>query len=63
MPREWNTPVREPFNPVILQCLRAVDTHMQLFFKTRDPWHLEQAQLLRGYVAGLKTWIHREEGR
>lgn len=59
--REWNTPVREPWNGLIKQALQAVDRHNCLFFDSGDGWHLQQAQVLRDYVAGLKTWIHKEE--
>ena len=61
MPREWNTPVREPFNAVIHQCLQAIDAHTRLYFVSSDAWHLHQAQVLREYVARLKTWIHQQE--
>lgn len=63
MPREWNTPVREPWNGPIHSILKAIDTHMDLYLKTGNKWHLEQADFLRNYVSGLKTWIHREEKR
>lgn len=59
--REWNTPVREPWNVLIQQALQAVDRHNRLYFATSDRWHLQQAQILRHYVAELKTWIHRQE--
>lgn len=59
--REWNTPVREPWNVLIHQALQAVDRHNRLFFTTGDRWHLHQAQTLRDYVAELKTWIHEQE--
>ena len=60
--REWNTPVREPWNPVIYQLLKAIDTHTQLYLRSGDVWHLHKAQALRVYVSELKTWIHSEEG-
>lgn len=59
--REWNTPVREPWNVLIHQALQAVDRHNRLYFATGDRFHLQQAQILRHYVAELKTWIHRQE--
>lgn len=59
--REWNTPVREPWNGLIKQALNAVDRHNVLYFDSRDPWHLSQAQVLRAYVADLKVWIHQQE--
>jgi hypothetical protein len=30
--------------------------------ETGDPWHEEQAQILRKYVKDLKVWIHKQEG-
>jgi hypothetical protein len=59
--RTWNNPTREPWNPVIHHCLKAIDHHNALYFQTRDPWHLEKAILLREYVHELKTWINRTE--
>ena len=63
MAREWNTPIREPWNPVIKKCLDAIDEHNQQYMKTGDDWHLSQAETLRNYVSDLKTWIHQQEGR
>lgn len=62
MPREWNTPKREPWNPVIKKCLDAVDLHTRLHLETGDSWHEEQCIILRKYVKDLKVWIHKEEG-
>lgn len=59
--REWNTPVREPWNSFIHQALQAIDRHNSHWFATRDPQHLKQAELLREYVSTLKTWIHTQE--
>ena len=61
--REFNTPIREPWNPVIKKCLDAVDEHIRLHMKTGDVWHLSQAEILRNYVKDLKVWIHKQEGR
>ena len=61
MPREWNTEVREPWNPVIKSCLNAIDYHISFYVLTNDPWHFCQAQKLRDYVAELKTWIQSQE--
>lgn len=61
MPREFDTPIRQPWNPVIKKCLDAVDTHVKLHLYTGDAWHLSQAEILRKYVRDLKTWIHLEE--
>jgi len=59
--RTWDTPTREPWNPVIKQCLNAIDEHMRLHFQTGNTWHADQAETLRKYVLGLKVWIHSEE--
>lgn len=61
MPREWNTPKREPWNSPIHNILKAIDNHTQEYFKSGDTWHLQKAQLLREYVSELKTWIHKVE--
>ena len=61
--REFNTPIREPWNVLIHQSLQAIDRHNRLWFDSGEDWHLQQAQVLRDYVAGLKTWIHREEAK
>ena len=61
MPREWNTPIREPWNPVIKSCLNAIDEHIKNYVKTGDEWHLSQAKVLRNYVKDLKVWIHKQE--
>ena len=63
VPREWNTPTREPWNPVIHQLLHAVDHHNQQLFMTGDRWHADKAEQLRQYVRELKSWIHQQEGR
>ena len=59
--RTWNTPVREPWNPVIKQCLNAIDYHIDLYLKTNHVWHLYQAERLREYLHELKNWILSEE--
>jgi hypothetical protein len=59
--RTFNTPLREPWNPIVYQCLRAVDCHNTQYFLTGNAWHLKQAELLRHYVRGLKDWIREEE--
>jgi hypothetical protein len=61
MPREWNTPVRECWNAPIHQILKAIDNHTRFYMTTGDPWHANQAEVLRRYVAELKDWIHYEE--
>lgn len=59
--RTFNTPLREPWNPIVYQCLRAVDCHNEQYFLTGNVWHLEQSELLRHYVRSLKDWIREEE--
>ena len=59
--RTFNTPLREPWNPIVYQCLRAVDCHNSQYFLTGNVWHLEQSELLRQYVRSLKDWIREEE--
>ena len=61
MPREWDTPIRSPWNTPIHNILKAIDNHTQQYLRTRDEWHLRQADLLREYVEDLKTWIHEQE--
>jgi hypothetical protein len=61
VPREWATPVRADWCPLIHQSLQAIDRHNALWFASSDPYHLQQAQVLREYVARLKTWIHQQE--
>ncbi len=60
--RTWNTPLREPWNPVIKACLNAIDEHMRQYIATGERYHLAQAQTLRDYVSALKDWIHAQEG-
>ena len=61
--RDFNTEVRAPFNGPISHILKAIDAHTALYLKGGGVWHLEQAQVLRGYVRGLKEWIKAEEQR
>jgi hypothetical protein len=61
MPREWSNSTRDPWNAPIHNILKAIDNHNEEYFKSGDNWHLEKAELLRTYVAELKTWIHKEE--
>jgi len=61
--REWDTPVREPWNPLIYQCLKAIDRHMAAYLATGSTWHAIKAQELRRYVAELKDWICLQEDR
>ena len=57
MPREFNTPYSESWNAPIHQILKAIDNHNQEYFKTKNIWHLEKAQVLREYIRELKNWI------
>jgi hypothetical protein len=59
--RTWNTPIREPWNPVIKHCLNAIDYHIDLYVKTGHTWHLDQAEILRVYLLELKNWIIQQE--
>jgi hypothetical protein len=59
--RTFNTPLREPLNPIIYQSLRAIDWHNAQFFRTMDHWHLEKAAIIRQYVTELKAWIYAQE--
>lgn len=61
--RTFNTPLREPLNPIIYRLLQAVDWHNKQYFQDLNPWHLEQASILRTYVSSLKDWIHGEENK
>jgi hypothetical protein len=59
--REWDTPLRQPWNPVIAQLLKAIDLHVACFLTTGEIWHLTQAQELRRYVVALKEWLRAQE--
>jgi hypothetical protein len=59
--REWDTPVREPWNPLIKECLNAVDRHVAFYLASGDERHLSQAETLRKYVRELKNWICTSE--
>lgn len=59
--REWDTPVRGPWNVLIHQALRGVDRHNAELLRTGDPRHAIMAAQLRQYVVDLKTWIHQQE--
>jgi len=61
--RSWNTPTREPWNPVIKHCLNAIDNHTRIYIETGDSWHFDQAETLRAYVSDLKGWILQQEGK
>ena len=55
--REWNTPVRSPWNALIKEALQAVDRHNAAQLSGGDVRHAALAQALRIYVAELKDLI------
>lgn len=57
MAREWNTPLRAPWNGVIKTALDTVDKHNDHYFQSHDTRHLIAADLLRTYVVYLKDLI------
>jgi hypothetical protein len=59
--RTFNTPLREPLNPIIYQSLRAIDWHNAQYFLSMDQWHLKKAAIIRQYVTELKAWIYEQE--
>jgi hypothetical protein len=59
--RTFNTPLREPLNPIIHRLLQAIDWHNSRYFASGDEWHLEKAEFLRSYVRELKDWIKKQE--
>lgn len=61
MAREWNNPVRQPWNGMIKNALDAVDQHNDYYFRSKNTKHLESAEYLRKYVRSLKDWIKEEE--
>lgn len=61
--RDFNTPHRQQWNGPIHHIIKAIDEHNVQYFKTGNIWHLQQAELLRKYIHGLKMYIHRQEGK
>ena len=61
MAREWNNPVRAPWNSAIKTALDAVDRHNEHYFKTNNIKHLIAAEQLRQYVRLLKNILVEEE--
>jgi len=59
--RTFNTPLREPLNPIIHRLLQAVDWHNSQYFKDGNLWHLEKADIIRQYVRELKAWVYEQE--
>jgi hypothetical protein len=63
MSRTFNSPHRDSWNAPIHNILKAIDNHTHEYFESGDEWHLQKAQELRKYVAELKEWIHKTEGK
>jgi chromosome segregation and condensation protein ScpB len=61
--REWNTPIREPWNPLIKEALKAIDRHEALYREGGLGLHCVAASQLRSYVSTLKDWIHSAEAK
>ena len=61
MPREWDNPIRKPWNPKIKSILDTIDIHTQMHLESGDNFHWTQAEVLRKYLLELKTWIHSQE--
>lgn len=61
MPREWDNPIRKPWNPKIKSILDTIDIHTQMHLESGDNFHWAQAEILRKYLLELKTWIHSQE--
>ena len=59
--REWSTPIREPWNPLIKECLSGIDRHNCRYLMTGDRRDAALAGMLRKYVAELKALIHELE--
>lgn len=63
MTREWDTPVRGPWNSLIKEALAGIDRHEALYRATGLGGHARSAALLRNYVTELKDWIYAEEAQ
>lgn len=61
MPREWTTEAREPWNGLLREALHGIDRHTEAWLRTRDPFHLAQARLLRRYLEQQKAWLLARE--
>jgi hypothetical protein len=61
MPREWDSPIRNPWNPKIKSILDTIDIHTQMHLESGDNFHWLQAEILRKYILELKSWIHSQE--
>jgi hypothetical protein len=53
--RTFNTPIREPWNPIIYSLLKAIDNHMALYLRHRDLWHLRKAAMLREQIRAARV--------
>lgn len=54
---------RSKWNERIFHIIKAIDTHVDLYLKTLDPWHMKQAEYLRRYIYELKDYIIEEESQ
>lgn len=63
MAREWNTPIREPWNGTIKTSLDAIDRHNEHYLSSSNTKHLIAADLLRTYVVFLKDLITDTEAK
>jgi len=61
--RTFNTDVRQHWNEKIANILKAIDLHNEIYFRTYNSFHKEQAETLRQYVRELKDWIISEENK
>lgn len=59
--RTWNTEVRSPWNPKIHNILQTIDLHTEMYVKSGDIFHANQAEYLRNYIKSLKDWIQSKE--
>ena len=57
MAREWNTPIREPWNGIIKASLDSIDKHNEHYLITNNLKHLVAASYLRQYVTYVKDMI------
>ena len=59
--RTFNSPARIDWNEKIANILRTIDLHNNLYFSSKNSFHLEQAEYLRNYIIKLKNWILSKE--
>lgn len=59
--QRFNSPARVEWNEKISSILKTIDLHNDLYFKTKNCFHLEQAEYLRKYIHNLKNWIFTQE--